>query len=65
MLHLRMVTEPSGKDSDAEVDSSSDNDSDNDSDKDDSSDDNASAVHRSGPSTSYSDEHKPMDRKGT
>ena len=55
----------SGKDSDAEVDSSSDNDSDKGSDKDDSDADNASAVHRSGPSPSYSDEHKPMDRKGT
>ena len=51
----------SGKDSDAEVDSSSDNDSD----KDDSDADNASAVHRSEPSPSYSDEHKPMDRKDT
>ena len=55
----------SGKDSDAEVDSSSDNDSDKGSDKDDSDADNASAVHQSGPSPSYSDEHKPMDRKGT
>ena len=55
----------SGKDSDAEVDSSSDNDSDKGSDKDDSDDDNASAVDRSGPSPSYSDEHKPMDRKDT
>ena len=55
----------SGKDSDAEVDSSSDNDSDKGTDKDDSDDDNPSAVHRSGPSPSYSDEHKPMDRKCT
>ena len=55
----------SGKDSDAKVDSSSDNDSDKGSDKDDSDADNASAVHRSGPSPSYSDEHKPTDRKGT
>jgi len=55
----------SGKDSDAGVDSSSDNDSDKGSDKGDSDDDNASAVHQSGPSPSYSDEHEPIDRKGT
>ena len=55
----------SGKDSDAGVDSSSDNDSDKGSDKGDSDDDNASALHQSGLSPSYSDEREPIDGKGT